>query len=79
MGRRVPVADKAIAQAALDEIATEYASFGDVAEVTFPEFLLEWAAKVKFQPSTRQLVLTFDLGMGEVGDQPDAPLSSQPD
>lgn len=72
MARRIPVADKAVAQAALEEIAAEYDRVTESAggnDLTFTEFLLEWAAKVRFQPSTRQLVMTFDLGMGE---QPDA-------
>lgn len=79
MGRRVPVADKAIAEAALAAIETEYDQACEAAggnSLTFGEFLLEWASKVKFQPSTRQLVITLDLGMGDAGDPP---LSSQPD
>lgn len=63
-GRTIPVADTAVASAALEEIAAIYddAQVG-VDGTSFPEFLLQCASKVKFQPSTRQLVLTFDLGM----------------
>lgn len=72
--RKVAVADKAIASAALEEIAAEYDSASDSAggmELTFPQFLLEYASRVRFQPSTRQLVLTFDLDMSGTAADPD--------
>ena len=61
MGRPVPVADKAVAQAALSSLLTdEY----DAGYSLVAEFLVDTASRVRFQPSTRQLVLTFDLAMG---------------
>ena len=62
----INVADQAIAQTALTEVLA--ASIMDV--TSYPDreqaalhaaFLLGKASKVRFQPSTRQLVLTFDL------------------
>lgn len=69
MARTIPVADTAIAQVALsallDEIAgstaTETYNDGDASMVA--ELLVSSASKVQFQPSTRRLVLTYDLGM----------------
>ena len=58
MGRPVPVADKAVAQAALSSLLT------DEYDASYSEFLVDTASRVRFQPSTRQLVLTFDLAMG---------------
>lgn len=64
MARKISVADSAIAQAALDEIHAVFISSGLDQEMTFVEFLLnECASKIRFQPSTRQVVLTFDLDM----------------
>lgn len=69
-GRAIPVADKAIANAALTEILmVEFASAtGDANPQTatlVAAGLINQAAKVRFQPSTRQLVLTYDLAFGE--------------
>jgi len=58
MGRPIPVADQAVAQAALTAILEPHA--GSDAE-QFADALIRDASKVKFQPSTRQLVMTFDL------------------
>lgn len=70
-GRPIPVADLAVAEAALKQIAQIYSDSGLDQTMSFDEFLLECASKVKFQPSTRQLVLTFDLATGEPAqDQP---------
>lgn len=63
----INVADKAIANAALYEVLIEhYAKYPELeapielAEATAAH-LTRSASKVRFQPSTRQLVLTFDL------------------
>lgn len=69
MARPIPVADLAIATAALRQIVEIFNESGLDQTMTFDEFLLECASKVKFQPSTRQLILTFDLATG--ADQPD--------
>ena len=66
MGRPIPVADAAVAEAALIAVLEQI----DAGEFTADEIsahLIATASKVRFQPSTRQLVLTFDLAMG--GDQ----------
>lgn len=65
MARKIPVADVAIAEAALDQISQIYydSGLGEQETPPFQRFLLECASKVRFQPSTRQLVLTFDLDM----------------
>lgn len=63
----VNVADKAIAQVALASVTAGH--LDKYPELEDPEglseamaaFLLDKASKVRFQPSTRQLVLTFDL------------------
>lgn len=69
-GRVIPVADKAIATAALTEILTvEFAAAtGDSNPETaalVAAGLVNQASRVVFQPSTRQLVLKFDLAFGE--------------
>lgn len=78
MGRRIPVADDAVAQVALTTLLNEIggsAATESLADSGEPDgtqvaiYLVGAASKVRFQPSTRQLVLTFDLGMG---DQPDS-------
>jgi len=68
MGRPIPVADKAIGNAALTELlmaAIEKATGDPNPEtaVRVAADLIDDASKVRFQPSTRQLVLTFDLAM----------------
>jgi len=57
------VADKAIAQVALTEILAR-STDSDVA-VHIAEDVLRQTSSVKFRPSTRQLVLTFDLAFGD--------------
>lgn len=71
MARKIAVSDKAIALAALEEVAQTFEeAYSGPAEVgAFPAFLVEVASKVRFQPSTRQLVLTFDLDMSGAADQ----------
>lgn len=69
MARTTPVADKAIANAALTEILmVEFAAAtGDANPQTatlVAAGLVNQASKVQFQPSTRQLVLKFDLAFG---------------
>lgn len=67
MGRKIPVADEAIAQVAMTEILREAGSKAggeggyDIQDEAAA--VIEQAAKVRYQQSTRQLVLTFDLGM----------------
>jgi hypothetical protein len=63
MARKVPVADEAIALVVLDQIALMYDQDEENQTATLTEFLVKTAARVQFQPSTRRLVLTFDLGM----------------
>lgn len=63
MARSIPVADQAIAEAALSKLDEIYNEAGLVDTMTYPLFMLECASRVRFQPSTRQLVLTFDLDM----------------
>lgn len=71
MARKIPVADTAIARAALDELVQIFNDSGLDQTMTSTEFFLDCASKVKFQPSTRQLVLTFDLDMsGDTGGAP---------
>jgi hypothetical protein len=63
-GKPIPVADQAVAQAALtalvEAMPNDFYETGAVAA-----YLIDSASRVRFQPSTRQLVLTFDLAMGE--------------
>lgn len=60
MARTIPVADDAIAQVALTALLADVMNASPVATA---EAVVEAAARVQFQPSTRRLVLTFDLGM----------------
>lgn len=62
MGRPIPVSDAAVASVALRNILLSIDPDQPVAEVA--EALIDAASRVRFQPSTRQLVLTFDLAMG---------------
>lgn len=65
MGAPIKVADTAVGMAALiallDEIDREVYIVADIDSVA--AHILAAASKVRFQPSTRQLVLTFDLSM----------------
>lgn len=71
---KVNVADAAVAQAALTALFKDFCDADgqpyddtDIPSLVAQE-LISGAARVRFQPSTRQLVLTFDLAFG---DQPD--------
>lgn len=65
----INVADKAVAQAALTEVLSDLLDSKEHPELEDPigladetvSYLLGKASRVRFQPSTRQLVLTFDL------------------
>jgi hypothetical protein len=70
MGRPIPVADEAVAQAALIAILSRVDLEDSVQ--TLAEVLIQDASKVRFQPSTRQLVLTFDLAFSAT-DTPTTP------
>ena len=63
MSRPIPVADKAVAQSALIEVLEQIDPSGFTPVAVAVELVCT-ASKVRFQPSTRQLVLTFDLAMG---------------
>jgi hypothetical protein len=68
MASKIPVADRAIANAALTEllmhVEDDDGALPPVGTGTMMAAALVGAAsRVRFQPSTRQLVLTFDLGM----------------
>ena len=62
MGRPVPVADRVIARGTLEELHNSWGE--DDSGASLAEFMVAAASKVRFQASTRQLVLTFDLAMG---------------
>lgn len=70
MARKIAVSDSAVARAALEEMAEVAANAGMEGLVEYSEFLLECASDVKFQPSTRQLVLKFDLDMSGGASEP---------
>jgi hypothetical protein len=65
MGNPIKVADQAVGMAALisllDQIDQETYDANDVDSMA--AHIIAAASKVRFQPSTRQLVLTFDLAM----------------
>ena len=66
MARQIPVGDKAVAQVAMTTLFTEVLASQVTGEPTPGEcaqLLLDAASRVQFQPSTRRLILTFDLGM----------------
>lgn len=63
MARKIPVADKAIAEAALSALIHQENGMDPAEAWPLAEQMVRAASKVRFQPSTRQLVLTFDLGM----------------
>ncbi len=63
---RIPVADEAVAEVAITKLfervlATEVTTEPDAASMASK--VIEAASRVQFQPSTRRLVVTFDLGM----------------
>ena len=60
----IPVADKAIAESALSTLINAESGMDPSEAWPLAESIVRAAAKVRFQPSTRQLVLTFDLAMG---------------
>lgn len=62
----VNIADQTVAEVAVGHMINEIRkrpeySDGNWSPADFAEDLLKLASKVRFQPSTRQLVLTFDL------------------
>lgn len=60
MARKIPVADEAIARAALAALLEE----ADMdPSIDIAELIVNTASRVQFQPSTRRLILSFDLGM----------------
>jgi hypothetical protein len=65
---RVNVTDMAVAQAALVAMLSR-ADLEDSVQ-TLADQLISAASKVRFQPSTRQLVLTFDLTFGVTDTDP---------
>jgi len=75
MGRPIQVGDKAVALSALASLLREVDGVplakDDVD--TISEQMIAAASRVKFQPSTRQLVLTFDLAFSVT----DVPTTSQ--
>ena len=72
MAGQIPVADAAVAQVALtrlleDVLASEKSTEPDAMTMAYK--ILAATSGVKFQPSTRRLVLSFDLAMsGDEGD-----------
>jgi hypothetical protein len=73
MPEPIPVADRAIANAALTELLIhvedeEGQLYKPGTATAMAAAILYRAAKVRFQPSTRQLVLTFDLAMSPAED-----------
>ena len=65
MGRPIAVSDAAIAVVAMRRVLEDVDPDTTIAAVA--ESVIDAASKVRFQPSTRQLVLTFDLAMGPDG------------
>jgi len=63
MGRPIPVADKAVGMAALIAVLEDLdgVPLDQADREAIAVHLFTAASKVKFQPSTRQLVMTFDL------------------
>jgi hypothetical protein len=60
MARKIPIADEAIARAALEALLEE-ANMDPSVDIA--ELIVKTASRVQFQPSTRRLILSFDLGM----------------
>jgi hypothetical protein len=59
MDKPITIADKAIALAVLEALIKAWETADDAPVIS--EFILDAASRVRFQPSTRQLILTFDL------------------
>lgn len=57
---QISIGDEAIAQVAMTKMFEAFAGSG-LTEEGMADWFLRKASKVRFQPSTRQLVLTFDL------------------
>lgn len=72
MARKIPVADEVIAEVALTKLIElgelVPTADGEVPTYSIVALFLTSAAKVRYQQSTRQLVLTFDLGMSPAED-----------
>jgi hypothetical protein len=72
--RRIPVTDQAVAKVALTVLFDEFLDdevTGEPEADSLAAKLIDATSRVQFQPSTRRLVLTFDLGMSS-GDEPPA-------
>ena len=71
MGTPIPVADAAVAHVAMtvlfDKILDGEIS-GEPESTSIAGKLVDAATRVQFQPSTRRLVLTFDLAMSPAED-----------
>ncbi len=66
MAHQIPVTDQAVAQVAMTVLLTQILAFevtGEPVPGSLAGKLVEAASRVKFQPSTRQLVFTFNLDM----------------
>lgn len=66
MALKIPVADEAVAEVAVTKLlerilTTEVTTEPDPRSMALK--VLEAASRVQFQPSTRRLVLSFDLAM----------------
>lgn len=67
MAHQIPVTDQAVAQVAMTVLLTELLASeatGEPNPASLAAALIHATSRVKFQPSTRQLVLTFNLDMG---------------
>lgn len=63
---RIPVADEAVAEVAITKLLERVLASEKTTEPqpgSMAVKMLEAASRVQFQPSTRRLVLSFDLGM----------------
>jgi hypothetical protein len=66
MALRIPVADEAVAKVAITKLLEQVLASEVTTEPkadSMASKILEAASRVQFQPSTRRLVLSFDLGM----------------
>lgn len=66
MAGRIPISDSAIAEVAVTTLLRQILETEKVTEpspVTMAAKLLASTSRIQFQPSTRRLVLSFDLGM----------------
>ena len=62
----IPVADQAVAQVAMTTLFDQILGSETTGEPTAASVagkLVDAASRVQFQPSTRRLILSFDLGM----------------